>query len=235
MVFPTRPRQVYDITGAGDMVLAVLGMALAAGADYEPAIRLANIAGGLEVEKIGVATVTREEILQDLLRDVPGNALCGPGLEKVRSRESLLAELNGRRALGQRVAFTNGCFDVLHAGHVQYLQEARAQADLLVVGLNSDAGVRMLKGPNRPINAVEDRALVLAALEAVDYLVLFDDPTPLELIQTLRPDVLVKGADYRRENVVGADFVESFGGRVYLARLREGYSTTRLLKSLGAA
>ncbi|HTU19523.1 MAG TPA: D-glycero-beta-D-manno-heptose 1-phosphate adenylyltransferase, partial [Gemmataceae bacterium] len=234
-VFPTRPRQVYDITGAGDMVLAVLGMALAAGADYDAAIRLANIAGGLEVEKIGVAAVSRDEILRDLLHGTPGRSELVPGLEKVRSREALLAELHGRRALGQRVAFTNGCFDVLHAGHVQYLQEARAQADLLVVGLNSDASVRTLKGPARPLNSVEARALVLAALEAVDYLVLFDEPTPLGLIETLRPDVLVKGADYRREDVVGADFVESYGGSVYLAPLREGYSTTRLLQRLGAA
>jgi D-beta-D-heptose 7-phosphate kinase/D-beta-D-heptose 1-phosphate adenosyltransferase len=228
-VFPTRPRQVYDITGAGDMVLAMLGMALAAGSDYDPAIRLANIAGGLEVEKIGVATVTREEVLRDLLRTP------APGLEKLRSRESLLAELQGRRALSQRVAFTNGCFDVLHAGHVQYLQEARAQADLLVVGLNSDEGVRALKGPDRPINSVEARALVLAALEVVDYLVVFDEPTPLALIHAIRPDVLVKGADYRRENVVGAEHVESYGGRVHLASLRANYSTTRLLQRLGAA
>ncbi len=234
-VFPTRPRQVYDITGAGDMVLAVLGMALAAGADYGRAIRLANIAGGLEVEKIGVATVTREEILRDVLRGGSGHSEYGPGLEKVRSRQSLLAELQSRRALGQRVAFTNGCFDVLHAGHVQYLQEARAQGDLLVVGLNSDAGVRALKGPTRPVNSVEARALVLAGLEAVDYLIAFDEPTPQELIQAVRPDVLVKGADYRRENVVGAAFVESYGGRVYLAPLREGCSTTRLLQRLGAA
>jgi D-beta-D-heptose 7-phosphate kinase/D-beta-D-heptose 1-phosphate adenosyltransferase len=234
-VFPTRPRQVYDITGAGDMVLAVLGMALAAGADYEPAIRLANIAGGLEVEKIGVATVTRAEILHDLLREAPGRSEYGPGLEKVRTRESLQAELQGRRALGQRVAFTNGCFDVLHAGHVQYLHEARAQADLLVVGLNSDDSIRTIKGPNRPLNRADDRALVLAALEAVNYLVLFEEPTPLELIRTLRPNVLVKGADYRREDVVGADFVESYGGRVHLACLREGHSTTRLLQRLGAA
>jgi D-beta-D-heptose 7-phosphate kinase/D-beta-D-heptose 1-phosphate adenosyltransferase len=234
-VFPTRPRQVYDITGAGDMVLAVLGMALAVGADYDPAIRLANIAGGLEVEKIGVATVTREEILRDLLHGAAGRSEYGPGLEKLRSLVALLADLHSRRALGQRVAFTNGCFDVLHAGHVQYLQEARAQADLLVVGLNSDASVRMLKGPNRPLNSVEARALVLAALEAVDYLVLFDEQTPRELIHTLRPDVLVKGADYRRQDVVGADFVESYGGRVHLAPLREGYSTTRLLQRLGAA
>jgi D-beta-D-heptose 7-phosphate kinase/D-beta-D-heptose 1-phosphate adenosyltransferase len=234
-VFPTRPRQVYDITGAGDMVLAVLGMALAAGADYDPAIRLANIAGGLEVEKIGVVPVTREEILHDLFHAPSGRSEYGPGLEKVRSRTALLAELQSRRALGQRVAFTNGCFDVLHAGHVQYLHEARAQADMLVVGLNSDASVRSLKGPNRPLNNIQSRTLVLAALQAVDYLVVFDEPTPLELIRAVRPDVLVKSADYQHETVIGADFVESYGGRLHLAELREGYSTTRLLQRLGAA
>jgi D-beta-D-heptose 7-phosphate kinase/D-beta-D-heptose 1-phosphate adenosyltransferase len=228
-VFPTRPRQVYDITGAGDMVLSVLGMALAAGADYDPAIRLANIAGGLEVEKIGVATVSRDEILRDLLR-------AGPiGCQKVLDSEVLSRELDSRRHLGQRVAFTNGCFDLLHAGHVQYLQEARAQADLLVVGLNSDASVRGLKGPGRPVNSVEARAMVLAGLQAVDYVTIFDEPTPQNLIQVLRPDVLVKGADYRKEDVVGAAFVESYGGRVYLAPVREGYSTTRLLEKLQAA
>ena len=231
-VFATRPRQVYDITGAGDMVLAVLGMALAAGADYDAAIRLANVAGGLEVEKVGVAVVTREEIIGDLLRGGERGEL---GWDKVRVREALVREVEARRALGQRVAFTNGCFDVLHAGHVQYLREARAQADVLVVGLNGDAGVRALKGPGRPVNPAESRAVVLAALEAVDYLTVFDEPTPLELIRALRPDVLVKGADYRREDVVGADVVESYGGRVHLAALREGHSTTRLLQRLGAA
>jgi D-beta-D-heptose 7-phosphate kinase/D-beta-D-heptose 1-phosphate adenosyltransferase len=233
-VFPTRPRQVYDITGAGDMVMAVLGMALAAGADYDPAIRLANVAGGLEVEKIGVAPVTRDEILRDLYRGDGGHE-SGVGLRKLRGREALADELRTRRALGQRVAFTNGCFDVLHAGHVQYLQEARAQADLLVVGLNSDAGVRALKGPARPVNDTASRTLVLAALECVDYLVVFDEPTPLEVIRAVHPDVLVKGADYRRDEVIGADFVESYGGRVHLASLREGHSTTRLLQRLGAA
>jgi D-beta-D-heptose 7-phosphate kinase/D-beta-D-heptose 1-phosphate adenosyltransferase len=233
-VFPTRPRQVYDITGAGDMVLAVLGMALAAGADYDPAIRLANVAGGLEVEKIGVATLTRDEVLRDLLH--AGAAGRGEfGLSKVRMGAALLHELEARRALGQRIAFTNGCFDVLHAGHVQYLQEARAQGDCLVVGLNADAVVRTLKGPHRPINPAEARATVLAALEAVDYVSIFDELTPLELIRAVRPDVLVKGADYSRGEVVGADFVESCGGRVHLARLREGYSTTRMLQRLGAA
>jgi D-beta-D-heptose 7-phosphate kinase/D-beta-D-heptose 1-phosphate adenosyltransferase len=231
-VFPTRPRQVYDITGAGDMVLAVLGMALAAGADYDPAIRLANVAGGLEVERIGVATVTREEIVHDLLQ-AASRTDCPP--DKLRPRDVLAHELATRRRLGQRVAFTNGCFDVLHAGHVQYLQEARAQADVLVVGLNSDASVRSLKGPGRPVNPVEARSVVLAGLAAVDYLTVFEEPTPFELIRELRPDVLVKGADYRRDEVAGADFVESYGGRVHLAALREGFSTTRMLQRLGAA
>jgi D-beta-D-heptose 7-phosphate kinase/D-beta-D-heptose 1-phosphate adenosyltransferase len=232
-IFPTRPRQVYDITGAGDMVLAVLGMALAAGADYDPAIRLANVAGGLEVERIGVATVSREEIISDLYQS--GGRAAEDAAEKLRPRQSLAHELVARRRSGQRVAFTNGCFDVLHAGHVQYLQEARAQGDLLVIGLNSDASIRGLKGPGRPVNPAEARAFVLAGLSCVDYLTVFDEPTPLELIRELRPDVLVKGADYRREEVAGADFVESYGGRVHLARLREGFSTTRILQRLGAA
>jgi D-beta-D-heptose 7-phosphate kinase / D-beta-D-heptose 1-phosphate adenosyltransferase len=228
-VFATRPRQVYDITGAGDMVMSVLGMALAAGADYGEAIRLANVAGGLEVEKIGVATLTRDEILRDLLHS--GSA----GGQKVLERIILQREVDTRRRLGQRVVFTNGCFDMLHAGHVQYLQEARAQGDLLVVGLNSDAGVRTLKGPARPVHTQDARALVLSALQAVDYVTIFEESTPLALIQALRPDVLVKGADYRKEEVVGADFVESLGGRVHLATVREGYSTTRTLQRLGAA
>lgn len=228
-LFPTRPRQVYDITGAGDMVLSVLGMALAAGADYDAAIRLANVAGGLEVEKVGVATVSREEIRADLLRGGPN------GDQKILSQAVLVQELESRRRLGLRVAFTNGCFDILHAGHVHYLQDARAQADLLVVGLNSDASVRALKGPHRPVHAAEARALVLAGLQAVDFVCIFDELTPEKLIRAVRPDVLVKGADWRKEQVVGAEFVESYGGRVYLAPLKEGYSTTRILQRLEAA
>jgi D-beta-D-heptose 7-phosphate kinase / D-beta-D-heptose 1-phosphate adenosyltransferase len=228
-LFPTRPRQVYDITGAGDMVMSVLGMVLAAGADYDPAIRLANVAGGLEVEKIGVVTVTRDEMLRDLLR----SGLSGD--QKILEREALRRELESRRRLGQRIAFTTGCFDVLHAGHVQYLQEARAQADVLVVGLNSDARIRSLKGQDRPIHSQDARALVLAGLQAVDFITIFDEPTPLALIETVRPDVLVNGADYRKDQVHGATLVESYGGRVHLARLRESFSTTGILKRLGAA
>ncbi|MBI3412007.1 MAG: D-glycero-beta-D-manno-heptose 1-phosphate adenylyltransferase [Planctomycetes bacterium] len=228
---PTRPRQVYDITGAGDMVLSVLGMALAAGADYEPAITLANVAGGLEVEKIGVATVTREEILRDLWH--AGHSPLSNG--KLVLLDLLEQELEYRRKLGQRVAFTNGCFDVLHAGHVQYLKEARAQADLLVVGLNSDSSVRALKGTGRPVQPLSARAQVLAGLEAVDFIVVFDEATPLALIEAIKPDVLAKGADYSRDQVVGAEFVESYGGRVHLAPLAQGFSTTTLLERMRAA
>jgi D-beta-D-heptose 7-phosphate kinase/D-beta-D-heptose 1-phosphate adenosyltransferase len=230
-VFPTRPRQVYDITGAGDMVMSVLAMALAAGADYDAAIRLANVAGGLEVEKIGVATISRDEILRDLLHE--GGT--GPGTSKALPLDLLGLALESRRRLGQRIVFTNGCFDVLHAGHVQYLQEARQQGDLLVVGLNSDASVRDLKGPTRPVNAVDARTAVLAGLSAVDYVVVFDAATPLDLIKAVKPDVLVKGADYRADEVVGGDFVKSYGGRVHLAPLREGVSSSGILGKLEAA
>jgi D-beta-D-heptose 7-phosphate kinase/D-beta-D-heptose 1-phosphate adenosyltransferase len=230
--FPTRPRHVYDITGAGDMVMSVLGLALAAGADYEQAIQLANIAGGLEVEKIGVATVTRDEILRDLMS--PGHATATSS-NKTLTLECALQEIDYRRRLGQRVVFTNGCFDVLHVGHVQYLQEARAQGDLLVVGLNSDSSVRALKGKTRPVQPMADRSLILSSLQAVDFVIVFDEATPIHLIQAIRPDVLVKGADYSKEEVVGAQFVESYGGRVHLAHLHHGHSTTNLLERMRAA
>ena len=229
--FPTRPRHVYDITGAGDMVMCVLGLALASGADYDQAIQLANIAGGLEVEKIGVATVTRDEILRDLM--TPGHSAVSSN--KVLSLEAVVQELDYRRRLGQRVVFTNGCFDVLHAGHVQYIQEARAQGDLLVVGLNSDASVRALKGKTRPVQQLADRSLILASLQAVDFITVFDESTPMHLIQAIRPDVLVKGADYSKEEVVGAQFVEAYGGRVHLALLHHGHSTTSLIDRMRAA
>lgn len=234
-LYPTRPRQVYDITGAGDMVMSVLSMALAAGADYPQAIQLANVAGGLEVEKIGVATVSREEIIRDLLHEgLPGEH-GSPDNRKKLTLPVLVQELEHRRSLGQTIAFTNGCFDVLHAGHVQYLQDARAQADLLVVGLNSDESIRGLKGPSRPVQPLEARSAVLAALQAVDYVVAFSDATPKKLIEAIRPDVLVKGADYRKSDVVGADFVESYGGRVHLSAVREGFSTTNLIERMRAA
>ncbi len=231
-IYPTRPRQVYDITGAGDMVLSVLGMAIASGADYPDAIRLANVAGGLEVEKIGVVPVTRQE----MIADIRAHELHEDShVDKIVSSEVLINEVQRRRQAGQRIAFTNGCFDVLHAGHVQYLNESRGQADVLVVALNSDTSVRNLKGTGRPVNPLAARASVLAGLASVDFVTVFDAPTPLLLIEQLKPDVLIKGADYRLDEVVGAEFVESYGGRVHLAEIREGFSTTNVLRRLQAA
>jgi D-beta-D-heptose 7-phosphate kinase/D-beta-D-heptose 1-phosphate adenosyltransferase len=230
--FPTRPRQVYDITGAGDMVMSVLGMALASGADYEQSIQIANIAGGLEVEKIGVALVSREEILADLMATSQAVAT---NSSKIMSLEALSLELDYRRRLGQRIVFTNGCFDVLHAGHVQYLQEARAQGDVLVVGLNSDQSVRMLKGKTRPVQTLSARSLILTELRTVDFVTVFNDATPMHLIEVIRPDVLVKGADYAKDEIVGAKFVESYGGRVHRATLHHGHSTTSIIERMRAA
>ncbi|MCX5675521.1 MAG: D-glycero-beta-D-manno-heptose 1-phosphate adenylyltransferase, partial [Planctomycetota bacterium] len=220
---PTRARPVYDVTGAGDMVIAVLAMAVASGATLLDAVRLANVAGGLEVEKFGVQTVSREEIVSELLSEARRSS------DKVRSLGNLLVDLGRHRARGEKIVWTNGCFDVIHAGHIEFLEFAGRQGDVLVLGLNSDSSVRANKGPDRPICRQEDRARVLAALEAVDYIVLFDARTPQRLIETVRPDVLVKGEDWRRKGVVGRTFVESYGGRVVLAPLVKGLSTTALV------
>ena len=223
----TVPRSVYDNTGAGDAVLAMLAAAVASEADLGSAVRLANLAGGLEVERFGCVPITADEVLAELrLEDRWRNG-------KLRSEEELLAELSLRRDRGETVAFTNGCFDILHAGHVDYLKRARQEASLLVIGLNSDESVRMqAKGEDRPINRFEDRASVLSALECVDYVVEFGDETPLALIRRVRPDVLVKGEDWAHKGVVGADFVESTGGRVALMPLIEGLSTTALVNRI---
>jgi D-beta-D-heptose 7-phosphate kinase / D-beta-D-heptose 1-phosphate adenosyltransferase len=223
-LFPTRPRQVYDITGAGDMVLAVVGLCVACGADYDEAAELGNIAGGLEVEKFGVALLDREEILRDLVDHHH------PEESKVLDRKRLLAEVQRRRLAGQTMVFTNGCFDLLHPGHVRLLRDAANLGDFLVVGLNSDDSVRRLKGPNRPINPAEARAEVLSALKAVDAVTIFDADTPLELITALRPNVLVKGGDYRPDQVVGRAEVEEAGGRLVLIPLAEGHSTSTLVR-----
>lgn len=225
---PTEARQVYDVTGAGDMVLAMLAAARANGADWTQAVALANTAAGLEVERAGVVPIRRDEVLLALLQGHHGH------LGKVRAVENLLVELAAHRAAGKKVVFTNGCFDVLHAGHVSYLRQARACGDLLVVGLNADASVSRLKGDDRPVNPLDDRLLVLSELESVDYVVVFEVDTPGALIEAVRPDVLAKGADYRREDVVGGDFVEACGGAVRLIPLVAGRSSTRTLERLAA-
>jgi D-beta-D-heptose 7-phosphate kinase/D-beta-D-heptose 1-phosphate adenosyltransferase len=226
--FPTRKRAVYDITGAGDMVLAMLGVCLAGGASVDDAIRLGNVAGGLEVEQVGVVALSREEIRRDLI------AMARSGAGKIVGPAELASLAAAARSRGKRIVFTNGCFDLLHAGHVAGLAEAAIQGDRLVVGLNSDSSVRRLKGPDRPIIPQAERAAMLAALASVDYVVVFEEDTPLELIRQLRPDVLVKGTSYAHRPIAGQEFVESYGGRVHLAREIEGWSTTALLERLSA-
>jgi D-beta-D-heptose 7-phosphate kinase/D-beta-D-heptose 1-phosphate adenosyltransferase len=222
---PTRPRNVYDVTGAGDMVLATLTMAIASGATWLQAAHLANVAGGLEVEKFGIVPITKDEIIDELHR------LDSASQSKQRTLPQLLKELQRRRRAGgtaaaPKVVFTNGVFDILHAGHVKYLDFSKQHGDLLIVGVNSDDSVRRLKGPSRPVNTLEDRMTVLAALSAVDYVVSFDEDTPLNLIAAVRPDVLVKGEDYAGKEVVGRELVESYGGKVVLAPFLAGRSTT---------
>jgi D-beta-D-heptose 7-phosphate kinase/D-beta-D-heptose 1-phosphate adenosyltransferase len=223
---PTVARSVYDVTGAGDMVLAMLAAARANGIDWPDSVALANVAAGLEVEKAGVVPIPLDEILLALLEDQHRE------LGKVRGLEQLLPELQAYRQQGRRIVFTNGCFDILHAGHVAYLREARKQGDLLVVGLNSDDSIRSIKGPDRPVNHQDDRLLVLSELQSVDYLVVFGEDTPIKLIEAIRPDVLAKGADYAREQVVGHKIVEAHGGEVALIDLVEGRSTTNIIRKL---
>jgi D-beta-D-heptose 7-phosphate kinase/D-beta-D-heptose 1-phosphate adenosyltransferase len=222
----SRPRQVADATGAGDMVLVTLCLARAGGATGPEAVALANVVGGLEVEKLGCVPITRREIVHDLLAEHHQHA------GKVRTLDELLPELTRHRAAGKRIAFTNGCFDLIHLGHVKYFQFAKAQGDLLVVGVNTDASIRRLKGDKRPIIQENDRIGVLEELESIDYIVRFDDDTPMELIRAIRPSVLVKGADYAKEAVVGWDVVEADGGRVALAPLIDGRSTSTVIKRI---
>ena len=216
----TRPRNVYDVTGAGDMVLAALAMAMAGGATWSQAAAIANIAGGLEVEKFGIVPIKKEEILQELLRMETGDG------SKRRTLAELTTQLARHRNLGHKIVFTNGVFDILHAGHVQYLNFSRQQGDVLVVGVNTDASVKRLKGETRPVNALDDRLAVLSGLASVDYLVEFDSDTPAELVAALLPDILVKGEDYAGKQVVGREIVEARGGKVVLAPFLAGKSST---------
>jgi D-beta-D-heptose 7-phosphate kinase/D-beta-D-heptose 1-phosphate adenosyltransferase len=223
---PTRPRNVYDVTGAGDTVLATLALTLAAGCDYRTAVQLSNIAGGIEVEKFGGATVTIDEIIAEVA--YLNRASAG----KVRTVDSLAGELAWRRKRNQKIVFTNGCFDVIHRGHIEFLKFCKSHGDIVVLGLNSDKSVNIIKGPDRPIHNQLDRAEVLSALETIDYITIFDEPDPLKLIEKVRPDVLVKGRDWEKKGVIGADFVKSYGGKVVLAPLVKGKSSTAVIKKM---
>jgi len=219
---PATKQEVFDVSGAGDTVLATLALSLAAGHDRRTSVHLANLAAGIVVGKLGTASVTPRELAQRL-----GEA----GHSKVVTPSQLVEIRKNLAAQGAPVVFTNGVFDILHTGHVDYLRKARALGAVLVVGLNSDASTRRLKGPTRPINRQEDRATLLAALEFVDYVTIFDEDTPLNLIRSVRPDVLVKGGDYQIETIVGREFA----GRTTVIPFVDGYSTTGLVERLQEA
>jgi len=222
---PTTAREVFDVSGAGDTVVATLAVAIGVGIDPMRAAKLANLAGGIVVGKVGTATVELRELLEATRREERGSLL-----EKFSEPEDVIALAQRWRDEGRRIGFTNGCFDLIHPGHISLLAQAAAHCDHLIVGLNSDASVRRLKGPRRPIQNELSRALVLTALRGVDVVVLFDEDTPENLIRKLRPDVLIKGADYTASQVIGADFVQSYGGKVFLADLTPNQSTTGMVK-----
>jgi D-beta-D-heptose 7-phosphate kinase/D-beta-D-heptose 1-phosphate adenosyltransferase len=225
----TTAREVFDVSGAGDTVAAAMALGLAAGGDIIEACTLANLAAGIVVGKPGTAIVTTAEITA-ALRPFDGRA----EHQKLFSLESVLRLARDWRAQGLKVAFANGCFDLLHPGHISLIDQARRAADRLIVGLNSDASIRRLKGAQRPVQNEVARATVLASLKSVDAVVIFGEDTPLALIKALEPDVLVKGADYSLDKVVGADLVMKRGGRVVLAELVPGHSTTETLKRVSS-
>ncbi|WP_050763911.1 D-glycero-beta-D-manno-heptose-7-phosphate kinase [Beijerinckia indica] len=224
---PASAHEVFDVVGAGDTVVATLSLALGAGGEMEAAARLANAAAGIVVGKRGTATVTRTELLEELERETRQGLL--PPSSHILSWQTAKARISAWQRDGFKVGFTNGCFDILHAGHVSLLDFARAHCDRLIIAINSDESVRRLKGPTRPVNSEQDRAFVLAALASVDVVVIFNEDTPREIIEYLAPDVLIKGADYEVSQIVGADFVLSRGGEVLRAELVPGRSTTGII------
>lgn len=222
---PARAREVFDVTGAGDTVISTLAAAIAAGEELPHAVALANLAAGIVVGKLGTAAISAPELRRAISRE--------QGSERgVLSLEQLLLAVDDARAHQEKIVFTNGCFDILHAGHVTYLEQARAQGDRLVVAINDDASVANLKGPGRPINSVDRRMAVLAGLGAVDWVVSFAESTPENLLREVKPDVLVKGGDYSVDQVVGADIVKGYGGTVKVLGLVENSSTTAIVDKI---
>ncbi|MDF1832475.1 MAG: bifunctional D-glycero-beta-D-manno-heptose-7-phosphate kinase/D-glycero-beta-D-manno-heptose 1-phosphate adenylyltransferase HldE [Porticoccaceae bacterium] len=222
---PARAREVFDVTGAGDTVISVLAAALGAGEALPAAVVLANLAASIVVGKLGTATISAPE-LRRALKLEQGH---GRG---VVNEEQLLVDLADARAHGERIVFTNGCFDILHAGHVGYLEQARGLGDRLIVGVNADESVRRLKGEGRPINSEDRRMAVLAGLESVDWVLVFGDDTPERLLELVRPDILVKGGDYQKEQVVGWEIVEAYGGQVRPLDFLDDCSTTAIVEKI---
>lgn len=225
VTLPAQAREVFDVTGAGDTVIASMAAAIAAGLDYENAAALANLAAGIVIAKIGVASVTRAELHFALHRR-------GWGSRRHLSAEELVRVVADAKRGGERVVMTNGCFDILHAGHVAYLEEAKSLGDRLIVAVNDDASVKRLKGESRPIVPLQDRMAVLAGLASVDWVVPFSDDTPLELIEQVLPDVLVKGGDWQPRDIVGSEVVLENGGEVRSLKFVEGRSTSAMIAAM---
>jgi D-beta-D-heptose 7-phosphate kinase/D-beta-D-heptose 1-phosphate adenosyltransferase len=223
---PAKAREVFDVSGAGDTVIASVAAAMLGDLDYVEMLHMANLAAGFVVGRVGTVAIDQTSLMRALHAEEQAPS------ESVYGLDELLLLVDDWRNRDQRIVFTNGCFDIVHAGHVSYLHKAAREGDKLIVGINTDKSVRVLKGDARPINGQDDRACVVAALAAVDAVVLFDEETPLELIKALQPDVLVKGADYSKDQVVGATEVESHGGRVVLVPLVEGKSTSELVRKI---
>lgn len=223
---PSHPVEVFDVTGAGDTAAGVFTLSFLASCLLEESVKIANAAAGIVVSRVGTASVTQAELRAYFAREEEAEK------GKIQGRGALAKTLTGLRAKGKKVVFTNGCFDLFHTGHLKLLREARKLGDALVVAINSDRSVRRLKGSGRPYITEADRALLLAALDCVDYLCVFEEDTPLELIKELKPDVLVKGGDYRREEVAGSGFVEGQGGRVVIIPLVKGISTSTLAEKI---
>jgi len=227
---PARAREVFDVSGAGDTVIATLAASLAAGLKVESAVELANLAAGIVVGKVGTVPIAHHELIAAL---TPSSRVRFG--EKILERDGLEKRIAEWRAAGESIVFTNGCFDILHVGHITLLEDCRRFGSKLVLGLNSDASISRLKGPSRPIVGERERSRVMAALAAVDAVVLFEEDTPLELIQQIKPDVLVKGGDYVVETVVGHEDVIAAGGRVEIVPTVEGFSTTNIVKKMTGA
>lgn len=226
---PATAKKVFDVSGAGDTVIATLAAGLVHGLNPHDALQLANIAAGIVVGKVGTVPVTQTELLKALVSE-DGQSQA----DKICDRAQLTELVSSWKAHNQKIVFTNGCFDLLHAGHVTYLEAAKKTGDKLILGLNTDRSVSALKGPTRPVVNESDRARVLAALASVDAVILFDEDTPLQLIDAIRPDVIVKGDDYTEEQVVGGTEVKSWGGSVKLIPLVQGRSTSNIIKKLGS-
>lgn len=227
---PTQAREVSDVSGAGDTVIAVLSACIAKGMDWLTAARIANIAAGIVVSKVGTSPIELSELREATAPHEKNRNFLSCANTKFFTVEHLKSKVEDWHKKGKKIVFTNGCFDLLHMGHIKLLEEAAAQGDKLIVGLNSDSSIKRLKGESRPIQAENARAVVLAALAVVDAVILFDELTPLNLIKSISPDVLVKGGDYTIESVVGAAHVLSYGGRVHLTGFVDGYSTTNIIK-----